>query len=281
MMAARSIRGWASSAVPHDYSVLPLTRTEAVRAFLDRDRALTAYMLGDLDPALWPESEFLGALCRNELAAVVLLYRGLDPTIITAYGEPDGVRAVLDAVPLPREMYTLMPPGLGEVIHAYYMIPDPHTEWRMVLDADAFRAPALTGVQRILPEHADLLAALYHMAAGPGEEIVAFSPAQIARGVFYGVWRDGALVATAGTHIWSQAERVAAVGNVFTHPAWRGRGYATRCTGAVVRDALTAGMDPVVLNVAQDNAAAIRVYEGLGFRRYAAFTEGPGLRKGV
>lgn len=267
--------------MPHGYSVLPLTRPDTLRAFLDRDRALTAYMLGDLDPALWPESEFLGALCGDELVAVVLLYRGLDPTIITAYGAPDGVRAVLDAVSLPREMYTLMPPGLGEVITEYYTIPDPHTEWRMVLDADTFRAPEIAGVQRILPGHADLLAGLYRMSAGPGEDIVAFSPAQIARGVFYGAWQGGALVATAGTHIWSPAERVAAVGNVFTHSAWRGRGYATCCTGAVVRDALAAGMDPVVLNVAQDNAAAIRVYERLGFRRYAVFTEGPGLRKGV
>lgn len=267
--------------MPHNYSVLPLTGADTIRAFLDRDRALTAYMLGDLDPALWPESEFLGALCGDELAAVVLLYHGLDPTIITAYGEPDGARAVLDAVSLPREMYTLMPPGLGKVIHAYYAIPDPHTEWRMVLDVGAFGTPDLTGVQRVLPEHADVLAGLYRMAAGPGEDIVAFSPAQIARGVFYGVWQAGALIATAGTHIWSPAERVAAIGNVFTHPAWRGRGFATRCTGAVVRDALAAGMDPVVLNVAQGNAAAIHVYERLGFRHYAVFTEGPGLRKGV
>ena len=146
----------------------------------------------------------------------------------------------------------------------------------MVLDAGQFDPPPLDGALRIEPEQADLLAALYRKAAGPNEEIVAFSPWQIAHGVFYGVWHDSALVATAGTHVWSAAEGVAAVGNVFTQPEFRGRGYATLCTAAVAREAIAAGLDTVVLNVRQDNAPAIRVYEKLGFRRYHLCIEGSG-----
>jgi predicted GNAT family acetyltransferase len=149
----------------------------------------------------------------------------------------------------------------------------------MVLDAGAFTPPDLAMARRILPEQADLLSALYRHAAEPGEEVVAFSPWQIAHGVFYGVWDGGELVATAGTHVWSTAEKVAAVGNVFTRPDFRGRGYATICTAAVAQEALAAGLDTIALNVRRDNAPAIHVYEKLGFRRYHLFIEGPGLSR--
>jgi ribosomal protein S18 acetylase RimI-like enzyme len=261
------------------YEILPLTDPAPIRAFLGDDPALTAYALGDLDPDFWPLSEFVGAFRDDELTALVLLYHGLDPTIITAFGDSDGARAIFDGVALPDEMYCLMPEALGDLIAEYYTLHHPHREWRMVLDRALFNPDDLSKVTRIQPEQADLLADLYQHAAGPGEAIVAFSPAQIAQGRFYGVWNAGELIATAGTHIWSPAEKIVAIGNVFTKPDQRGQGYATHCTAAVTRDALDTGIDTVVLNVRQDNAPAIHVYEKLGFRRYCVFVEGPGLLK--
>ena len=261
------------------YEILPLTNPAPIRAFLGDDPALTAYALGDLDPDLWPQSEFIGALRDDELAAVALLYHGLDPTIITAFGDSEGVRAIFDAASLPDDMYCLVPEQHGDLIADYYTLHNPHREWRMVLEAAQFKTPDLSTVKRIKPEQADLLADLYQHAASPGESVGAFSPAQIAQGRFYGVWVEGELIATAGTHIWSPAESIAAIGNVFTKPDQRGKGYASHCTAAVVRDALATGIHTVVLNVRQDNAPAIRVYEKLGFQRYHIFVEGPGLLK--
>jgi ribosomal protein S18 acetylase RimI-like enzyme len=256
-----------------------LTDKDAIRAFLNRDRALTAYALGDLDDAFWPESEYYGAQQGDELVALVLVYRGLDPAVMTGYGDAQGMQAIVAAADLPGEIYYLWPPDLEPILAARYTLPHQKREWRMVLDAAQFDPPALDGVVRIQPEQADDLAALYRHAAEPGEEVVAFSPWQIAHGVFYGVWQAGELVAAAGTHVWSRAEGVAAIGNVFTHPAHRGQGFGTRCTAAVVRDALAAGIDPVVLNVRHGNAPAIHIYEKLGFRRYCTFLEGPGLAR--
>ena len=263
----------------YGYEIKHLTDRGPIRSFLNRDRALTAYALGDLDEAFWPQSMFYGAVKDGRLASVVLFYRGLEPVVLVMFGEPDGARAILADVILPQEIYYVVPEELGGPLSECYTCPDRHTEWRMVLDAGTFDPPPLDAVRPIEPEHADLLAALYQLAAAPGEQIVAFSPWQIAHGVFYGVWADGALVATAGTHVWSQAEGVVAIGNVFTQPEYRGRGYATVCTGAVVREALTVGLDSVILNVREDNAAAVRIYERLGFRRYHVFIEGPGLLK--
>jgi predicted GNAT family acetyltransferase len=54
-------------------------------------------------------------------------------------------------------------------------------------------------------------------------------------GIYYGAYLAGTLVAVAGTHAVSRRHRVAAIGNVFTHPAWRGCGRATATTSAVAR----------------------------------------------
>jgi len=252
----------------------------AIRDFLNRDRGLTAYALGDLDDAFWPQSAFFGALDGDRLAALVLLYQGLEPPVLTAFGDPDGVRAVFEAQALPGEIYYLFLPEMEVVLRAWYDLPNGKREWRMVLAPAAFAAAPGERVTRLGPGDAAALKDLYRHAAEPGEEVVAFSPWQIAHGVFYGVWRGGELVATAGTHVWSPAEGVVAIGNVFTHPDQRGHGYATGCTAAVVAEALRAGLETIVLNVRHDNAPAIHVYEKLGFRLYRSFLEGPGLRRG-
>ncbi len=258
-----------------------LTHRAAIRAFLERDRRLTAYALGDLDDHLWPESEFFGALQDGVLEAVLLLYRGLAPTVLTAFGTAEGLRALLAGVALPFEVYYLWLPEYAAILAEHYELPvEAHEEWRMVLPRARFDPPPFNKVLPLAPGHAGDLAELYRHAASPGEEVVAFSPAQIARGKFFGVWCGGRLVATAGTHVWSPQEGVAAIGNVFTHPAYRGRGYATQCAAAVAQAAFDVGIETVVLNVRRDNGPALRVYEKLGFQRYALFLEGPALKRG-
>jgi len=49
-------------------------------------------------------------------------------------------------------------------------------------------------------------------------------------------------------------------------------------TSAVAAAALAEGLRTVALNVSQGNLAAIRSYEGLGFRRYCAFVAGRAVR---
>lgn len=236
-----------------------------------------AYALGDLDDAFWPQSEFYGTYMGDELVSLVLLYNGLDPVVLTAFGDPHGVRAIFEEQSLPREIYYLIVPEMESLLRSRYQLPKQEREWRMVLDHEKFSPPPKLDVAHLEPEHAGALAELYRHAAGPGEEIVAFSPWQIAHGMFYGVWDGGELVATAGTHVWSESEGVVAIGNVFTRPEYRGRGYASACTAAVTWAALSVGLDTIVLNVRCDNTPAIHVYEKLGFRPYHVFLEGPGL----
>jgi len=96
----------------------------------------------------------------------------------------------------------------------------------------------------------------------------------VTQGVFYGVEQAGQLISVAGTHLVSDAYSVGAVGNVMTHPDHRGHGYATLATRAVCAELIQRGIKTIVLNVRQDNAPAIRVYEKLRFVRYCPFYEG-------
>ena len=70
----------------------------------------------------------------------------------------------------------------------------------------------------------------------------------------------------------SAAYRVAALGNVATQPAHRGRGHAKAVTGTLCRH-LMARADHIGLNVKADNAAALGCYRALGFEVCASYEE--------
>jgi RimJ/RimL family protein N-acetyltransferase len=89
----------------------------------------------------------------------------------------------------------------------------------------------------------------------------------------YGVWDGGRLVSIAGTHGLSRQRGMAAIGNVFTHPTHRDRGYATMCVSALLAD-LVRLVPEIILNVNANNAPALRVYERVGFRRHCTYREG-------
>ncbi len=135
--------------------------------------------------------------------------------------------------------------------------------------------PAVGSPRRITPADLPALNALYAAEEGPD----AFAPFQVEQGVFYGVEVDGRLAAAAGTHLVAPGEGIAAVGNVYTAPPFRGRGLAQACTSAVTAHLFALGVRDVVLNVAQGNDAAIRAYERLGFQTVCPFWEGIGVRR--
>ncbi len=103
----------------------------------------------------------------------------------------------------------------------------------------------------------------------------AFAAHQIELGVFYGVEDEhGELAAVGGTHIVDYAARLAAIGNMYTRPDCRGRGYASAVLAAIVTHLQTNGVETIVLNVDQRNTGARRIYERFGFVVHCPFIEG-------
>lgn len=251
------------------WRVTELTEKQEILAFLESDRLYAAYAIGDLEPHLYVQSAWYGASEGGRLRALALLFRGLALPALFLMGEPAGLGAILANGLRPRRAYLTCRPEHLPVTQERYAWDEVIPMWRMVLDRARFR-PAPGVAVRLGAGHGRQLGALYAEAGAVG-----YSEQQVEQGVFYGVMVGGELVAAAGTHLLGPTYGVAAVGNVYTRPAYRGRGYGALTTSAVVEELLRRGIRDVVLNVRQSNAVAIRIYERLGFARYCAFLEGP------
>jgi GNAT superfamily N-acetyltransferase len=246
-----------------------LTDKIQILAALETDRLYAAYAIGDLEPELFAQCSWTGASQMGRLQALALHYRGLEPPPLFLMGETDGLRAILARALCPERVYLTCRAEHLAMTREFYAWDEVESMWRMVLQPEEFRSVQGDCVQLTLA-HADELAELYALGGGP-----AFSAAQLEHGVFFGAFADRLLVAVAGTHLVSPTYGVAGVGNVFTHPEYRGRGDGTVVTSAVVAELLARGIGDVVLNVNQANQVAIGIYERLGFERYCPFLEGP------
>ena len=91
-------------------------------------------------------------------------------------------------------------------------------------------------------------------------------------GYYYGIRKKNRLVAVSGVHVFSEEYRVAALGNIATHPDFRGRGYGRQATAALCRELLKA-VDHIGLNVAANNIPAIKCYERIGFEKMYYYFE--------
>ena len=261
------------------WTTTKLTDKAKILSFLESDRGYAAYLIGDLEPALYADCTWLGAARESRrVEALTLHYRGLDPPAFVLMGHAEGLRAILSHPLAPRRVYLTCRPERLDLARAFYAWDEITPMWRMVLDPA--RLPPVRAVPDdvmlapLRPAHLAQINELFVMGGG-----LAFSPAQVELGVFYGVLHAGALAAVAGTHLVSESYGVAAIGNVFTHPDYRGRSYATLATAAVAGELLRRGIRTVVLNVAQDNAPALHVYDKLGFARYCPFLEGPATKR--
>ena len=78
------------------------------------------------------------------------------------------------------------------------------------------------------------------------------------------------LVSIAGTHVVSPMASLGVVGNVLTHPSYRGRGLARLVTSRVTAAILDVGCALAVLTVDPLNTPAVRAYAGLGYEPGAA-----------
>jgi ribosomal protein S18 acetylase RimI-like enzyme len=247
-----------------------LTDPAAVRAILEQDRPWAVYALGDLAPEHAPYAEWRASADHS---ALLLLYRRFGPTVLFTLGPPDAVRNLLSGVG-ERELYLLVRPEILPVLQERYVVSPELAMWRMTIAPEDFHPAPVDGVTRLGPADILALESLFADGQPDGEAPDFFFPALVAEGVYYGVWEGSDLITAAGTHLMSPELGVGAVGNVYTRRDRRGRGLAKQVTSAVTAALIRLGLSTIALNVKQANAAAQRVYEQLGFRRYCAFYEG-------
>ncbi|MCS7275486.1 MAG: GNAT family N-acetyltransferase [Dehalococcoidia bacterium] len=260
------------------YLVRPLTTPSALRPYLEPQRPYAAFAIAHLAPRLFPLSRFF--LCQGEDGGWGIVFyarSGAGPSLLTL-GEAEAVEAGLRLHPGPRYSFATCRPEHLDALRRHFLLSRERLMYRMGVTADGFRPPPPAGptyqVVRLRPREIGAVNRLYGAEGG----FTSYPARVLEEGVYYGVVAAGRLVAIAGTHVFAPEEGVAVVGNVYTHPDWRGRGLATLVTGAVTQELLRSCSN-VYLTVETENAAAVQVYRKLGYRVECTLYETPALRR--
>jgi len=273
-----------------------------LRGLLESDRAAGAYLLGDLEAPFFELGRWLVATRGGTPIAIVLVFEAFADPVILSFGDVSGVEAIVarpeidletrrptahtrrSDASVPEYCYLKIPPEHDVPFSRAFEIVERETMKVMALDRgeasrdvarDEHDRPCAARADGPDPPHSAEHDVRRLTANFPIDQILAvyrsypghfFEPGQLATGIYFGSFEAGRLVAVAGTHVYSPAGRVAAVGNIVTAVDARGRGHATACTAAVIDALRERGCDTIILHVAESNAPALACYRRLGFR---------------
>lgn len=239
--------------------------------FLLQDPELHLYALGDLDDFFWPHCTYYVKRDAGEISALVLKYQPGDLPVIMALGR--NLRALnallVDLVPeLPDRIYAHVSPGCEATILDDYRQTYHETQVRMIRRNPTTAEKATGDVITLTPKDSERLQTFYDLSYPQNwfdEQMLSVHP-------FTGVVVNHQLVSVAGLHSFSKDYQVAALGNITTHPDFRGNGYAQQCTHALCQQ-LERQVSLIGLNVRGDNSPAIRTYKKTGFEPVYEFSE--------
>jgi RimJ/RimL family protein N-acetyltransferase len=259
------------------YQIEELDEPASIRRVLEARRGYAAYALGQLDPKLFALVRCWQAKGSTGQALVLFSGGGLGDALF-AMGEQGALAALLRLHRGPRHNYATCQPEHLPVLRRYFLISHEQPMLRMAVTAERFQAagppPLGISVRRLLGPEVRTLNQLYSSEGAPAY----YTAAHLREGVYYGVYQQERLLSVAGTHVVSYAISVAVVGNVFTHPAERGRGYARLATGAATEELLRSCRD-VVLTVDPNNRPAVQAYRRLGYVDECQLIEAAVIRK--
>jgi ribosomal protein S18 acetylase RimI-like enzyme len=255
---------------------MPLTADPAAIRRILTDRTWAIYALADLAPEASAAAEWHVADAGRP--ALLLVYRGFRPPVLFAEGAIADLAPLLAEAAQEPELYISVRAEVTSLLRDHGFEIREKRMRRMVVEPRHF-TPRDHSAVRLGPEDYEALTALYADGDGAGERPPFFDAGMLRRGVSYGIREGDRLAAAAGTHVLDEQEGVAGIGNVYTRRDRRGRGLGLQVTAAVTAELLQRQIATVALNVEENNAAAIHVYEKLGFQQYCGYREGLAVRR--
>ena len=239
-----------------------------IEAFLRQNLFTHLFECGDLDDQYWPHTIWFGLKEGGTLRQVALLYTGLPTPVLMANADrPDVLMADLLwrlVQLLPKRVYAHMHPAHVAAIADHFAVTPRGMFYRMGLrHASRLWDNDVSRVEVLSESDIPALEALYR-ASYPDNS---FDPQLVKTGWYYGI-RDGTAIASvAGVHVCAPTYKVAALGNVTTHPRLRGHGLSRATCARLCQALLHHGVEHIGLSVKTDNASAIACYTRLGFEK--------------
>jgi len=252
--------------------VICLHDKKTIEQFLRNNTGLHIYSLGDLDDFFWSYTTWYALTVNHTPQAIILLYTGLTlPTLLALSDQPTLMSDLLESIIpiLPCKFYAHFSPGLENVIQDSHKLESHGEHYKMALkDFSAVKNVDCSPVIRLSKSDLNDIIQLYKVSY-PGNW---FYQRMLETNQYFGIRKDGNLVSIAGVHVYSKTYRVAALGNITTHPSWRRKGYGKLVTARLCQS-LSENVDCIGLNVKADNHSAISCYQKLGFEIIASFGE--------
>lgn len=202
-----------------------------------------------------------------------MLYTGTSlPVLLGLSEEPtDLMKDLLQSIIhlLPKKFYAHLSGDAVTVLTNDYQIESHGLHYKMAL-TDIRRLDSINTsiVVPLSVADTDELKELYRVAY-PGNW---FDLRMIETGCYYGIRRGASLVSVAGVHVYSEQHKVAGLGNITTHPQFRGQGLAKVVCAKLCKELLQK-VEQIGLNVKVDNTSAIACYTKLGFEAIATYEE--------
>ena len=252
--------------------VISLHDKVVIERYLRQHTLIHLYELGDLDDFFWQYTTWYAIKEAEQIQALLLLYSAINPPVLLAISENlPALRNLLQASihMLPPSFYAHLSGDLSTLLATYYRVDSHGLHYKMALvDTSRLETGNTSEVISLTETNLDELRTLYRVSY-PGNS---FDPRMLKTGHFYGIRRDNALVSVAGVHVYSPRYKVGVVGNVTTHPAYRGKGLGTAVCARLCQE-LSRTVEHIGLNVKADNASAISSYKRLGFEVVGEYEE--------
>jgi len=245
-----------------------------IEAFLRKNVFLNIYSLGDLDDFFWPSTNWYALTNTTWIKAMILVYTGGSLSCLHALTEGENIHYMEELLlslisTFPKRFYAHLSLGLEGTLGKHYTLKSHGKHYKMALTKESALSRIDTS-EVIALSMSDLNEIVSLFQAAYPENW--FDPRLLDTNQYYGVRVSGKLVSLAGVHVYSRRYRVAALGNITTHPEYRGKGYGTAATARLCKSLLHE-IDHVGLNVKVDNASAIRCYKKLGFEAVDSYGE--------
>lgn len=250
-----------------------ITNKQKIENFLRIDTPLFIYHIGDLDDFYWKYTTWFAAE-EDPINAILLLYTAVDPPVLLALSPESNLIHLIELSTqsiqlLPDKFYSHLSPGIEDVLKPYCNLEAQGNYQKMnLVNKSKINSYNITDAVNLGQEDQNEIRILYQESYPENS----FDSRMLETGMFFGLRENKKLVSIAGVHVYSERYRVAALGNITTHPDFRNRGYGKLVTAALCRSLLER-VNAIGLNVNRNNQAAIKCYEDLGFKFTAPYLE--------
>lgn len=231
--------------------------------YLQKNSGFQIYSIGDLDDFFWPRTIWYALMDGNDIQSIATLYVGMYPPTLLLFhhGDSDFSVQLTERIKslLPVKFNAHLSSGLLDVFGCENLIDYYGLDYKMILTGKV-TYPNDANIRRLTIQDLPIIKDFYTVAY-PNNW---FDSRMIETEKYYGYFINTKLVGVAGIHVYSKEYKVAALGNIATHPDYRGQQIGYKLTSALCYD-LQKSVDHIGLNVHSDNDHAIKCYKKIGF----------------